>query len=116
MKYLMGCAVAMVAMVLCVNVNDAQDKKTTIKSIMKAGMKAPAKGEQALCAKVASGKASAEEKAKFVELAEALAKLPCPKGDAASWKANTEALVAAAKAGDGKAVGSSCKKCHDSHK
>jgi hypothetical protein len=99
----------------------AEDKKDlTIKEIMKKGHK----GEPPLCGKVASGKASKEEKQELLELYVALSKLKPPKGEADSWKTKTEALVSAAKEcvadeKDGpaslkKAV--NCKACHEAHK
>ena len=48
---------------------------------------------------MAKGEASAEEKKQLVELYEALAANKPPKGDEASWKEKTAALVAAAKDG-----------------
>ena len=71
-----------------------------------------------LCKKVANGKANEDEKKQLVELFTALSKIPCPKGEEKDWKEKTSALLAAAKADDGKALGkaSNCKACHDEHK
>jgi len=98
----------------------ADDKTPSIKDVMK---KAHG-GKPKLCEKVATGKASKEEKQELVELYTALTKNKPPKGDADSWKEKTEALVAAAKAcldddKEGpdklkKAV--ACKSCHEAHK
>jgi hypothetical protein len=99
----------------------AEDKKElNIKEIMKKGHK----GTPPLCGKVASGKASKEEKQELLELYVTMSKLKPPKGDEESWKTKTTALVAAAKqcVGDDKdgpanlkkAV--NCKSCHEVHK
>jgi hypothetical protein len=108
-----------VAFVLA-NTSGAADEELSIKKIMEKGHK----GKPPLCGKVASGKASKEEKQELLDLYTALAKAKPPKGDADSWKEKTEALVKAAKAcvaddKDGpaslkKAV--TCKACHDVHK
>lgn len=113
MKYLFTGVLALFGMVLVVNMNDAQDKaKFTISEVMKKAMKG------GLCGKVASGKASDEEKMQLVELFTALAANPCPKGDAKSWKSKTDALVSAAKSADGKALkaAANCGACHKAHK
>jgi hypothetical protein len=98
---------------------NAEDKpKHTIKEVMKACMKG------GLCKKVADGKATEEEKAKLVECFEALAANKPPKGEDASWKEKTAALVAAAKdcaagkEGAGAALGkaANCMGCHSAHK
>jgi hypothetical protein len=77
-----------------------------------------------LCKKVASGSASDEDKAALVEMFVALAANKPPKGEAASWKAKTGALVKAAKAaaagdeGAGAALkkAANCGACHKVHK
>ncbi len=86
--------------------------KVTIKVVMKKAMVG------GLCKKVAGGSASKEEQAELVKLFEGLAKCEPPKGDAASWKEKTEALVKAAKAGDGEALkkAANCAACHGEHK
>ena len=68
--------------------------------------------------------ASDADKKAFASLCESLAANKCPKGDIESWKAKTNALVAASKAlvaGDkdaGKkvAAAANCRACHDGHK
>ena len=97
---------------------DDKEEKSTIKNIMKKYMKG------GLCKKVASGKASDEEKAQLVVMFTALAKAKPKKGDEASWKTKTSALVKAAeaaKAGDSGAgtalkMAANCKACHSVHK
>lgn len=86
--------------------------KHTISDVMKTAMKG------GLCAKVAGGKASDAEKAQLVELFTALAANKPPKGDEASWKEKTGALLTAAKAGDGAALkkAANCGGCHGAHK
>jgi hypothetical protein len=96
------------------------DKPIPIKEVMK---KAHG-GKPKLCEKVATGKASKEEKEQLLDLYTALSKNKPPKGEADSWKEKTGALVSAAKAcvagdEDGpdklkKAV--NCKACHEAHK
>ena len=89
--------------------------KYTIKEVMK---NAHAKGK--LRDKVTSGMASDEEKKQLVEYYEALAANKPPKGDEASWKEKTAALLAAAKAaaaGDvEKLKAVNCAECHKAHK
>ena len=86
--------------------------KVTIKDVMAKAMKG------GLCAKVASGKASDDEKKALVACFTAFSKIPCPKGDEKDWKERTGALLAAAKADDGKALKKAmdCKGCHSTHK
>ena len=98
----------------------ADEKPLTIKEIMKKGHD----GKPPLCGKVASGKASKEEKQELLDLYVALSKTKPPEGDADAWKTKVDALVAAAKQcaaedKDGpdalkKAV--ACKACHEVHK
>ena len=95
-----------------------EDKKVAIKDVMKTAMKG------GLCAKVAKGEASADEKKQLVELFTALAANKPPKGEEASWKEKTGALVAAAKeAAEGKEgagaklrAAANCMACHSAHK
>ena len=89
-----------------------EEKAVSIKVVMK---KAMAGG---LCKKVASGKASDDEKKELISLFTDLAANTPPKGDADSWKAKTKALLDAAKADDGAALGKAadCKACHSEHK
>jgi hypothetical protein len=100
----------------------AQDKaKHSIKDVMKACM---AKGGPGLCGKVAGGTASEEEKKMFVEYVTALAANKPPKGEDASWKEKTSALLAAAKdcaagkagATDALKAAANCMGCHSAHK
>jgi hypothetical protein len=89
------------------------DKKpASIKVVMQKAMKG------GLCGKVASGKASDDEKKQLVALFTDLAAAKCPKGEEADWKARTTALLEAAKSGDGKALkkAADCKGCHSTHK
>lgn len=96
----------------------ADDKPVAIKEVMKTCMKG------GLCAKVASGKATAEEKKKLVALFEDLHKNKPPKGDEESWNKFTTALVDAAKAanegkegaGDALKKAANCMGCHSAHK
>lgn len=114
-KFVLASAAVLVGMAVLIGVNDAQEKaKYSIGEVMKMAMNAP-KGEKSLCAKVASGGATAEEKAKLVELFTALSQNTPKKGEAEEWKAKTGALLAAAKADDGKALSAAanCKGCHD---
>jgi len=95
-----------------------ETKKIAIKDVMKTAMKG------GLCAKVAKGEASADEKKQLVELFTALAANKPPKGEEASWKEKTSALVAAAKeAAEGKEgagaklrTAANCMACHSAHK
>jgi hypothetical protein len=87
-------------------------KPVSIKTVMKKAMKG------GLCGKVASGKASDDEKKQLVALFTDLAANKPPKGDEADWKTRTKALLDAAKADDGKALkkAADCKGCHSTHK
>jgi hypothetical protein len=94
--------------------------KYTIKEVMKMAHA----GDNALAKKVASGKASKEDKKKLVDLYTALAADAPKKGDADSWKDKTSALLDAAKAVDDGKDGAAkdlkkamdCKACHTVHK
>lgn len=99
------------------SINAAADTKS-IKEVMKGG-------NFKKCCEAANKKGASEaDKKAFADLCESLAANKCPKGEEASWKAKTSALVAASKAlvaGDkdaGKKVGAAvnCKACHDNHK
>jgi surface antigen len=89
-----------------------KEPKYKIKEVMAKAMKG------GLCGKVAKGEASAEEKKELIELFTALAANKPPKGEEASWKEKTEALLKAAKADDGKALkkAANCAGCHAAHK
>jgi hypothetical protein len=92
--------------------------KYKIKDVMAKCMKG------GLCKKVADGNASAEEKKELLDMFTALAANKPPKGDDASWKEYTGALLAAAKeahagkdgAGDKLKKAANCAGCHGKHK
>jgi hypothetical protein len=92
----------------------AQPKYTT-KEVMK-----NAHGKGKLRDKVSGGSATDEEKRQLVEYYEALAANRPPRGDDASWKEKTAALVKAAKdaqAGNADALKMvNCMGCHQAHK
>lgn len=117
MKFLVAGIVAALSLVLVVSGNNnAGEKKAkyTISQVMQKAMKG------GLCKKVASGKASDEEKKQLAEMFAALAQNTPPKGDAAEWKKKAGALAAVAKkiaGGDEKAVKAlgklaNCGACH----
>ena len=83
-----------------------------IKVVMQKAMKG------GLCSKVWKGEASEEERKQLVALFTDLNKNKPPKGDEASWKEKTKALLDAAKANDGKALqkAANCNACHNEHK
>jgi hypothetical protein len=97
----------------------AQDKFKSIKDVM-----ALHKGDDSMFKKVTGGKGTDEDHKKLLEAYEFLATQKPSKGDEASWKAKTAALVAAAKdLVDKKAGGvdelkkaGDCKACHSVHK
>ena len=101
----------------------AEGHDDVIGKFMKDCHKAP-KGVDPVCKKAADGAASKEELKKLLEGYQAMAKLAPPKGEAASWKAKTGALVAAVKglqkgAPDAAAKykeAVNCKSCHTAHK
>jgi hypothetical protein len=114
-----GALVLAFAVTLSMSRAAQEDKpKHTIKEVMKTAHK------EKLVNKVADGKASAAEKAQLVELYTALAKNKPPKGEAASWKEKTDALIKAATAakegkdgaGEQLKKASNCKGCHEVHK
>ena len=92
--------------------------KYKIKDVMQKCMKG------GLCKKVAEGKGSAEEKKELLDMFTALAAHKPPKGDDASWKEYTGALLAAAKeahegkggAGDKLMKAAKCMDCHKAHR
>jgi len=107
--------VAIFGLVLFMDTNSqGGDKKepVSIKVVMQKAMKG------GLCTKVASGKASDDEKKQLVALFTDLAANKAPKGEADSWKDKTKALIDAAKSGDGAALkkAADCKGCHSVHK
>ncbi|MCI0681586.1 MAG: hypothetical protein L0Y71_05750 [Gemmataceae bacterium] len=106
-------------MALLLGENNAGEKaKHTIPEVMAKAMKG------GLCKKVATGKASDDEKKELVELFTSLTKNKPPMGDEKAWKKRTTALLEAAKkaaAGDAagpKALGklANCAACHKEHK
>ena len=111
-----------IAAVVMVNFSGAADNndakkddakpKHSIKNVMKKGMKG------GLCKKVASGKASDDEKKLLVEMFTAMAASKPPRGDADSWKTKTSALLKAAQDGNGAALkkAANCAACHKAHK
>jgi hypothetical protein len=98
--------------------DDEPKKKLTIKEIMDVAHK------KGLIKKVATDKASNEEKKKLHDLYTQMAKLKPPKGDQKSWESKTKALVKAAKAAVDKdatfkaklKAASNCANCHNVHK
>lgn len=92
--------------------------KYTIKQVMKIAHK------DGLLKKVASGKASKEDKEKLLVVYTALSQNKPPQGSADDWKTKTEALVKAAKeaveneptAGKDLGKAANCKACHSEHK
>ncbi len=106
---LLACVALVVTTWLAVK---AEETKYTVKDVMKTAMKG------GLCKKVADGQASDEEKKQLLAMFESMAAAKPAKGDEASWKEKTGALVEAAKKGDGAALkkAANCKACHDSHK
>jgi hypothetical protein len=115
MKALLGGVFATVALLLVLagGQADGQEKpKYKIAEVMAKAMKG------GLCAKVAKGEATAEEKETLVQLFTALHANTPPKGDADAWKEKTKALLDAAKAGDGAALkkAANCAACHGVHK
>jgi hypothetical protein len=108
---MMAGAACLLAVVLVAQ-GAAEGEKVTIKDVMKKAMKG------GLCGKVASGKASDDEKKELVELFTALSKNTPPKGEKTDWEAKTKALLDAAKANDGAALkkAANCAACHKAHK
>ncbi|MGY8768531.1 MAG: hypothetical protein ACKVH8_08905 [Pirellulales bacterium] len=95
----------------------------TTEDVMKKGFKGDKKNK-ALMPKVISGKASEKEQKELLSMLESLSKNKPHKGDAASWKKKTGALLAAMKevveGKDGAAAklgkAANCKACHTPHK
>jgi hypothetical protein len=109
-------AAAIVGMVFMLdgNVRGGKDP-VSIKVVMDKAMKS------GLCKKVASGKASDDEKKELIALLTDLAANKCPKGDETSWKDKTKAILDAAKEDDGgkalmKLTKTACGACHKEHK
>lgn len=119
-----GIALALMAVAGFVTASFARtaEPKYTIKEVMEKAFKDMRNG---LCAKVASGKASKEEKEELADLFHALAENKPPKGMDKSWEAKTKALADAADAiatKDDKAAlpklraAANCQGCHSQHK
>jgi hypothetical protein len=87
-------------------------------------MKALHKGDDALAKKVSKGEGTKDDFKKLVEYYAALPLNDAPKGDAASRKEKTTALLDAAKALEAGKAGAldqykaavNCKACHSAHK
>jgi surface antigen len=96
----------------------ADEPKYTIKDVMSKAMKG------GLLAKVAEGKSSDDDRKLLLELLEALASAPVPKGSEDDWKARTGLLVEGAKGVIEKIPGSNdklraaahCASCHNQHR
>jgi hypothetical protein len=113
MKRLFVGAVGVLVMAFLVGVSAQDAAKFTNKEVMQKAQKG------GLWKKVASGKASDDDKKLLVEMYTALQANGPKKGDADSWKKRTEAMVAAAKSADGKALTATagdCMGCHKAHK
>jgi hypothetical protein len=120
MRKLLVASVVVLFGYAAVALSGAEDEKPkyTIKEVMKTCMKG------GLCAKVAKGKASDEEKKQLAEMFVALHGNKPPKGDQTSWDEKTQALVDAAqevldgKEGAGKKLqaAANCMNCHKEHK
>ncbi len=105
-----------------VSLQAAEKAKTkySMDDIMKKGMK----GDASLLKKTMEGTASDADKKLLLEYVKDLAQHEPEKGDAASWKTKTAALIAATQkvvGGDKAAVAqlkeaSNCKACHSVHK
>jgi len=102
------------------DVQAAEKPKHSMEDIMKKGMK----GDDSLLKKVTEDRATDAEKKLLVAYFQALTQHEPEKGDAASWKAKTAALLAATQKvvkGDKAALAqlketSNCKACHNVHK
>jgi hypothetical protein len=116
-----GLAILTVAVVAGVSAFRAADEpKYKIKDVMKKCMA----GKDALCKKVAMGKGTDEDKKTLVEYFTALSQNKPPKGEEASWKTKTKALVDAAtevakgtEGADKKlSMAANCMACHAAHR
>jgi hypothetical protein len=120
MKYVLGVLIAGAALVITVgsDAGEKKDPKYTIKEVMREAHKG------GLMKKVATGKASEEEKKQLVEFYIALGANKPPMGNEAEWKDQTQKMLKAAKAageGDDKAAMSllklvNCGACHKKFK
>ena len=101
----------------------AEAKDDVIKQVMKTYHKAP-KGVDTVSKKAGDGKASATELKNLVAAYKTMTGAKPPKGDDASWKEKTSALLASAESlQKGEAGGAAkykeavnCKACHTAHK
>jgi len=105
--------------VLAVGATTSQDAPKSTKDVM-----AMHKGDDSLLKKITGGKGTDDDHKKLLAGYEFLATQKPSKGDEASWKAKTGALVSAAKdlvdkkagAADALKKASDCKGCHSVHK
>jgi hypothetical protein len=123
-KYWLLAALAVSLVGVSVADEKKDDKKPfEIKAVMKKFHTAP-KGEDPLCKKFVTGKASEAETKDILEAYEGLTKAKAPKGDPDSWKAKTTALYTAAKDVAAKKGGAddafkkaiNCMACHEVHR
>ncbi len=113
------CVAALTATTI-LDVQAAEKPKYSMEEIMKTGMK----GDTSVLKKVVDGVATDAEKKQLLAYVQALTQHEPSKGDAASWKAKTSALVAVTQKvvnGDKAAIAqlkeaSNCKACHNVHK
>ena len=124
MRALKYCLLAALTVSL-IGVSVAEEKKPlAIKEIMKKAHQPPAKGEDPLCKKVVTGKASDAEAKELLAYYEDLAKNKPPMGDADDWKKRTSALVSSVKLVVDKKDGATdaykkaldCMGCHEMHR
>jgi hypothetical protein len=113
MKHVIASVVGFSAMVVLVAANAQDTPKYTVKQVMQKAMK---KG--GLVDKVKGGTATEGEKKDLVDMFTAMHEAMPKKGDPDNWKKMTDALVAAAKSGDAKALGvaANCAVCHKEFK
>jgi hypothetical protein len=118
------CVAFLAAAVVLTGTVLAEDKpKNDIPSVMEMAHKG---GQNSLKTRVATNKGEKADAEKLLALYEDLSKNKPPKGEAASWKTKTTAMVAAAKKlvddPKDKAAGQAlnrvvnCKACHDAHR
>jgi len=119
MIYRVAVPAVMALAVLAVGATASQDAPKSTKEVM-----ALHKGDDSLLKKVTAGKGTDEDHKKLLAAYEFLATQKPSKGDEASWKAKTSALISAAKdlvekkagAPDTLKKASDCKACHSVHK
>jgi hypothetical protein len=112
MKYVIASTFGVLAMALFVGVQ-AGDAKLTIKDVMKKAM-----AKDGIVNKVKAGTATDAEEKSLVEMFTFMHDNQPKKGSADNWKKMTDALIAAAKSGDGKALNAAaqCQLCHKEFK